>query len=240
MERRLTSWLSMKGMHSELTNNVALDPKRPRTTMNLTGAGTTLSIPSGPSLTVAYMTGTGETRKLDKPGQVQESNISQYSASLYYWHKLWDLSLSSIVVSSQDKTAANVQMQNVYHTVAATLRPTDRIWISPSVSYGDDRYKWNGERVTTPMMSLSMYWQSLFNLVDFNSYTLFMNMKSNAGYMNATTLYSLNSFIYQLEPIRNRRYLSLDIVHNGYRDHIYSQYSIQDTMVRLMYTTMAL
>jgi hypothetical protein len=181
------------------------------------------------------MSGTAETRRLNKPGQAQQSMVDQYTAALSYWHERWDVSLSSSILSSRDKAAPDQQMDNVYHALSFSVRPNDHAWISPSVSYGQDRYKWNGERVTYPMMSLSMYWNSLFGLVDFTSYTSYMGMKSTAGSMENIAISSINSFIYNLGPIKNERYFSVDIIHNSYKDNIYRQYSIDESMIRLLY-----
>ena len=235
VEHKFSSWFSIKGLHSEYTNNVAMDPNRPRTTTSLNGAETTFMIPSGPSLTLSYMTGTAETKRLNMPGQAQESMVDQYSASLDYRHEWWDVSLSSSMVASRNKAASDQQMENAYHALSVSFRPNDHVWISPSVSYGQDRYKWNGERVTYPMTSLSMLWSSLFGLVDFSSYTSYMGMKSTAGSADNIAIYSISSFIYNLGPIKNERYLSFDIIHNSYNDNIYRRYSTDENTIRLVY-----
>lgn len=60
-------------------------------------------------------------------------------------------------------------------------------------------------------------------------------MKSTAGSADNIAIYSISSFIYNLGPIKNERYLSFDIIHNSYNDNIYRRYSTDENTIRLVY-----
>jgi hypothetical protein len=238
VERKF-GWVSLQAINSEFWNNVDADPRRPRTITSLNGTTASLSIPSWPSLSLSFMTGTAETGG-GPMRWTQESTVQQYSASLYYWRPTWDISVTSMLMPSRDKILPERQMDSVYHEVSFSYRPTDYITITPYLSYSEERYKWTGTQSMSPMAMLSVSWSSLFNMLDFYSYSLYNRSKSTDGYMDTTSIMSINSFMYQLGEKKGDRYLSFDVLYNRYSDTIYRASSYEEVLGRIMFTISAL
>jgi hypothetical protein len=232
---RKVGWLTMKALNTQYWNNVEADSRRPRTITSLNGTTASLAIPSLPTLSLSYMTGTAETGGGQMRG-IQESTVQQYSATVYYWRPTWDISVTSMLMPSRDKLRPERETESSYHEVSFTYRPNDYVAITPYLSYSDERYKWTGTHSTNPMAMLSVSWSSLFNLLDFYSYSSYTRSKSNDGYMDTTSIMSINSFMYQLGEKKGERYLSFDVLYNRYSDAIYRESSYEDLLGRVMFT----
>jgi hypothetical protein len=234
VERKF-GWVGVKGLLNEYSNNVELDPRRPRTTTVLSGTALTFGTSGTPLVTLSYLQGTSE-RAGGPLARAQQSTVQQYTASLYYWAPRWEVSLSSTYMPSQDRVHPEYQTEGVYHDAALTIRPTDKLTISPSVTIQTERYRWNGTKSETPMAMLSLLWTSVVERVDLYAFGMYMRSFSTDGWMDTKMTYVQNSLRYDIGREKGQRFLSFDVIYNRYADAVYRIGNTEEVLGRVLFT----
>jgi hypothetical protein len=235
VERKF-GWVGVKGLLNEYANNVELDPRRPRTTTVLAGSALTFGTSSTPVLTLAYLQGTSEKGGGPLGARVQQSTVQQYTASLYYWAPKWEASMSSTYMPSQDRMHSEYQTESLYYDAAFTIRPTDNLTITPTVSLQTERYRWNGKKSETPMAMLTLMWNSVAPRLDFYSFGMYMRSFSTDGWMDTKMTYIQNSLRYDIGKERGQRFLSFDVIYNRYADAVYRIGNTEEVLGRVLFT----
>jgi hypothetical protein len=232
------SWISqtfglfkLKGMFSEFHDNLEEDPRRPRNTRMLGGSALSLSLPGDTSLSISYQRGTLQTN--GGPAHVLEDNtMNTYGASLSSWHSTWDVSLSTEIAHATNILDSSRQRNFLYHDASATFRPTDSLWIMPSLSLMQEDRSWDGLRTITPMAMVSLGYihpERLFSVSSFAYYSRSTATDHSYDVLNTYIVTSLEI------PLTVRSSISFDVLFNQYKDTIYNASSYQETLGRVMY-----
>ena len=221
----------IKGMFSEFHDNLEEDPHRSRNTRMMGGSALSLDLPGTTTFSVSYQRGTLQT--VGGPARLMEDNsLNTYGASLYSWHPAWEASLSSEYSQASNVVDSSRQTSIFYHEASATFRPTDTLWIVPSISLMQEQHSWAAGQTLTPTAMLSVSYKEPSNLFSILSYAYYSRSTTNDGTYDVRSMNVITS----LEiPLTSRTSLSFDVLFYQYKDSVYNTNSYRETLGRVMY-----
>ena len=233
------SWISQafgpvktKGMFSEFHDNLEEDPHRPRNTRLLGGTAFSLSLPGSTAFERVVST-RGYLQTVGGPARLMEENsVNSYGASLYSSHPTWDASISTDYLQATNVVDPSRQTNMFYHDATVTLRPTENLWIVPSISLMQEDRNWTGGQILTPMAMIAFSYTEPSRLFSLSSFAYYSRSLANDGSYDLRTM----NIITSLEiPLTSNTSLSFDVMFNHYKDAVYNTYSYQETLGRVMY-----
>ena len=105
-----------------------------------------------------------------------------------------------------------------------------------TVSYGEDRYRWYGERTEMPSASLCTTYSGLFDAIDLSLWGSYFRMKSTDGYLDETTLDSSVEINWNTKDLLVPEIKwALQIGYQQYRDNIYPDSSYDALSASLLF-----
>jgi hypothetical protein len=236
------SWISqtvgpfkIKGMFSEFHDNLEEDPHRPRNMRMQGGSALSLDLPGRTTLSVSYQRGTLQT--VGGPSRLMEDNtVNTYGASVYSWHPAWTASIATEFSQATNVADSSRQTNLFYHAASATLRPTENLWIGPTISLMQEQHTWTGGQTLTPMAMLWVSFTAPSKLFSLSSYAYYSHSKTNDGSYDVRTMNAITS----LEiPLTSNTSISFDVLFYQYKDTVYNTNSYQETLGRVMYRLFA-
>jgi hypothetical protein len=169
--------LRLRLAQSDLADNVDRNPALPRTNRVQTAITAQVAPRAWPILGLTYARGDSERTWLTgdgRPRATDQQTFDSLSSSAYYGGPRWDVSTSSTYSTSRDVARSDHEMTMLYHDLRFTLRPTESLVVSPSVSTGVDRYEWSDTRNNNGSASLLLSFGppgSWWKLWAFSAYT---------------------------------------------------------------------
>jgi hypothetical protein len=209
-----------KGFFSRFWDNVDGNPRHYQMLTIQTGVAADYKIPSLP-IYLSFSYSRGESASTTEPynSRAKGSSRETYDGSIYYYGgDKFDVTLSSAYSPSVDRYDSEKETESYWHEFSASFRPTWNITITPTVSYGEDRYLWYGGRIEMPSASLSIGYSQLFDVIDFSLWGSFSRMKGSDGYLDETTLDSWVEINWSMEDLLSSEVkCALEV---GYQQHI--------------------
>ena len=216
--------IRLTGFLSRFWDNVDNSPTRYRMFTSQTGMAVDYKTPSLP-IYLSFSHSRGASRSTTKPGDSKANDSSReiYDGSLYYYGgNKFDATLSSSYALSEELYDSERETESYWHEVSASFRPTWNITITPAVSYGEDRYRWYGERTEMPSASLCTTYSGLFDAIDLSLWGSYFRMKSTDGYLDETTLDSSVEINWNTKDLLVPEIKwALEIGYQRYTDNIY-------------------
>jgi len=229
----------LKALFSNFRDNVAEDPRRPRTTKTLGGPALGISLPGGSMLGFSYQRGSSETVGGPTTQAPQESWIADWGAWLYYYGgPKWDFTMLSNYSPSTNKVDPSKKVVSSYHQITGTYRPTGSITIMPSLSVSEDRYSWSGVRTTTPTAMLSFSYAPPSRALTLTTYGFYSRSKSDDGLYEVQSVNLINSLLIPLGKA-DKQAVSFELVYNQYRDAVYGYGSSEELIGRVVFKVAA-
>jgi hypothetical protein len=224
--------VQFKTFFSRTSDNVARDPGRPQMLTDEEGIAMDYKLPALP-LYLSISHSESQSRGTFEPGgsEAEGSDAQNIDGSLYFYGgDNFDLTLSSSYSTSQDRVESDEETEVFWHEISASFRPTGKITITPTVSFGEYRYLWYGERTESPSASLSVSYSGLFDAVDLSLWSSYSQMRETVGYQDDITIDTWAEIGWDgdLSTIPRVRY-ALGFGHEKYIDKIYSD-SSYDTL----------
>ncbi len=170
--------LRLRLSQSDLTDNVDRNPALPRTNRAQTAISAQVAPRSLPIFGLTYATGDSARTWLTgdgSPRTTEQQAFDLLSGHAYYGAPRWDVSASSVYITSRDVARPDHEMTMLYHDLRLTLRPTESLVVAPALSTGLDRYKWSETRSNTTSASLLLSygpatsWWKLWTLGAYNA-----------------------------------------------------------------------
>jgi hypothetical protein len=215
---RLTGFLSR--FWDNVDNNAALY----RMFTNQTGIALNYKTPSLPIyLSFSHIRGASESTRKPNNSKAKGSSREIYDGSLYYYGgNSFDLTLSSSYSLSEELYDSDKQTESYWHEISASFRPSWNLTITPTVTYGEDRYRWYGERTEMPSASLCTTYSGLFDAIDLSLWGYYFRMKSTDGYLDETTLDSFLEINWNTKDLLAPEIKwTLEIGYQRFTDNIY-------------------
>jgi hypothetical protein len=231
-ERRLGP-LGLKTVFSEFWNNVEQDRRRPRVTTTQGGPVLDLTIPSGPVFSLSYLQGSSKQVWATADSTPHENWLENYGISVFYRRSSWDATISSHYSPTKDKASPEKGL-TISHQISGSYRPTSFLTLAPSLSVTEEKYSWSGARAETPAISISLTYNSLFNVVDLTSSSFYTRTRSSDGFTDMTTINVTQSAVWNLGKVRGNKTLSFNVVYNEYVDALTQAASYKEVLARLI------
>ena len=224
--------LGLKTFISRSWNNVERDPDKYQMTGTFGGAALDFKTPRLPFwFSFSYSQGTSESTMEPDGSKSKGENLQNYGGSLYYrGGEAFDMTLSSSYSPTQDRIRSDEITDTFWHEISANIRPTWKITITPTISFGEYRYLWYGERTKNPSASLSVSLSELFETVDLNFWGYYSGMRGTDGYqddMMFNTSLGISWKAKYFSSLPNMKF-SIDLDHSTYINKIYPESSSND------------
>jgi len=160
--------IGLKTFFSRFWDNVDLDPTHTQILTNQYGLEMKYKTDSLPIyFSFSYYREKSEDTIKPDSSEYQGTQKETYGSSLYYYGgKAFNMTASSRYSSSQDLFDPNKKTENFWHKIGSSIRPASNLTITPTLSFGEYRYLWYGERKENPSASLSITYSRIFNMVD--------------------------------------------------------------------------
>ena len=182
--KKKSGLLAYKPFFSRFYDNVDLDLNETQMLTKEYGLEMNYKVYSLPVyLSVSHSRGESESTIEPDTSEYQGKQKETYGGSLYYYGgKAFNMTASSSYSPSQDLEDPNKETKSFWHEITTTIRPLSNLFITPTVSYGEYRYLWYGERTENPSASLSVTYISLFNVVDLSLWGEYSRIQNTDGY----------------------------------------------------------
>jgi hypothetical protein len=182
--------VGLKTYISRSWNNVEKDPDKYRMAKTFGGGALDFKVPRLPFwFNLSYSQGTSESTMAPDGSKTKGENEQNYGGSLYFYgDETYDITLSSSHSPTRDRIRSHRKTDTFWHEISANIRPTSYITITPTISLGEYRYRWYGEKTENPSASLSVYLSQLFKTVDLYLWGYYSGMRGTDGYQNDMTL----------------------------------------------------
>ena len=232
--------IGLKTFFSRFWNNVDRDPEQTQLMTNIYGLELNYKMDSLPVyFSLSHSREESESTIESDGSGYQGKQKETYGGSLYYCGgKSFNMKASSSYSPSQDLEDPNKETKSYWHEITTTIRPVSNLFISPTVSYGEHRYLWYGERTENPSASLSVTYTRLFDVIDLSLWGEYSRMRNTDGYQDAETLstslgISWDANYWSFPKIR----CCLDFGYDQYDDKIYqsSSYDSFSTSLQLKF-----
>jgi hypothetical protein len=220
--------IGLKPFFSRFYDNVDRDPKQTRMLTNEYGLEMKYKMDSLPIyFSVSHSRGESESTIEPDSSEYQGKQKETYGGSLYYYGgKAFNMTASSSYSPSQDLIDPNKETHSYWHEISSTIRPVSNPFITPTVSFGEYRYLWYGERTENPYASLSITWSRLLNTVDLSLWGEYSQTRNTDGYQDAESLYTSVSISWDAKYLfLPKTRFSLDLGYDQYNDKIYQSSS---------------
>ena len=220
--------IGLKTFFSRFWNNVDRDPKQTNLMANKYGIEMNYKFDFLPIyFSFSHSRLQSESTIDSNSSEYQAEEKETYGGSLhYYGGKAFNMTASSSYSPSQDLVDPNKVTYSYWHEISASIMPMSNLYITPTVSFGEYRYLWYGEKTENPAISLSITQSQLLDMIDLTLWGEFSQTKSTDGYQNFETLNT------NLEISWNAKYLivpkarfSLNFGYDQYDDKIYQSSS---------------
>jgi hypothetical protein len=188
---------------------------------------------------LSYSQGQSESAMEPEHWESKGSRKNTYEGSLYYWGgEAFSLTASSSYSSSQDLYDVGNETESFWHEISATFSPITNLSISPTVSFGEYRYLWSGERTENPAASLSISYTLLFNAIDLSLWGEYSGRRGTAGYQDAITYSGSAEISWEAKygSLPKTRF-SLEFDYDAYIDKVYPESSYDDLSFSLTIKT---
>ena len=232
--------IGLKPFFSRFYDNVDRDPNQTQMLTKEYGLEMNYKVYSLPVyLSVSHSRGESESTIEPDTSEYQGKQKETYGGSLYYYGgKAFNMTASSSYSPSQDLEDPNKETKIFWHEITTTIRPLSNLFITPTVSYGEYRYLWYGERTENPCASLCVTYIRLLDVIDLSLWGEYSRMRNTDGYQDAETLstslgISWNANYCSFPRIR----CCLDFGYDQYDDKIYqsSSYDSLSTSFQLKF-----
>jgi hypothetical protein len=219
---------NLKAFSSRFWDNVDHDADRYRMQTTKAGIGFDYKVPVLPLYFFgSYSRGTKESTLAPDGKKPKGSSEEAFKGSLYFYAgNAFDVTASSSYFSIEDQVHSGQETEVFWYEVSTNIRPLWNITITPTLSYGENKYLWYGERTENPSASLSVTYSRLFNAVDLFLWGEYSRTKGTDGYLDETT-YSASAIAswegeYLFLP---KLKFSLEFGYSAYIDNIYADSS---------------
>ena len=179
---------------------------------------------------LSYSQGQSESAMEPDDWASKGSTENTYEGSLYYWGgEAFSLTASTSYSSSRDLYDAANETESFWHEISAHFRPITNLSISPTVSFGEYRYLWCGERTENPAASLSISYSRLFDAVDLFLWGEYSGSWGTAGYQDAITYSGSAEISWEAKywSLPKTRF-SFEFDYDAYVDKVYPDSSYDD------------
>ena len=224
--------VGFKAFFSRSWDNVESDPEKYQMLESTGGAEIDFKAPYVPIwFNFSYSKSMSESTIEPKGSKTKGQNGDSISGSLYYYMgNAFDITLSSNYFPSQDRIRSNRKTETFWHEISANIRPTWYITITPTISYGEYRYLWYGERTENPSASLSVSLSKLFKTVDIYFWESYSRMRGTDGYQDDMMFNTALGISWKAKYFTSlpKMKFSIDLDHYSYIDKIYSESSSND------------
>ncbi len=207
-------------------DNIADDPRRPRTARSEVGARLGLTLPFGPVVGVEYARGESVRRPPAPRRDVAPPTRAFYDSvalSLYYWRPAWDVTASASVSPSEGPGGESVATSE---ELSLSYRPTSRLTITPALTLAGVDYGSMvggapaGSRSVSASASVSL--APVFRAFDLTLYGGYSRSVTTDGLFDATTISTTASLIWRLGRLRvGPTSLAFQLGHDRYLDAVY-------------------
>lgn len=219
--------IGLKSFFSRFYDNVDCNPKQTRMLNKEYGLEMKYKMDSLPIyFSVSHSRGKSESTIEPDSSEYQGKQKKTYGGSLYYYGgKAFNMTASSSYSPNQDLVDQNKVTESFWHEISATVRPTSYITITPTISYGEYRYLWYGERTENPSASLSVSLSKLFKTVDIYFWESYSGMRGTDGYQDDMMFNTALGISWKAKYFTSlpKMKFSIGLEHYTYIDKIYSE-----------------
>jgi hypothetical protein len=193
----------VRSVVGEMWNNVDLDPLQPRIDQRYSRIGLSFVKPAWPEISLTYARHASRTSVVPAGYLSERTSSDSIEGALAYNGLQWNARLASSYAVQTDELRAGSPRVALAQTISGLYRPFDALTITPVLSYRSERQQWSGERIQTPMASLSLqYKQSQRLLVSaMGGYT---RSRSTDRMTNLESIVSRGLLALHLDPIYGR------------------------------------
>jgi hypothetical protein len=206
---------------SQLEDNVARDPARPRTRKALVETNVGVTLPFGPVLGLGYLHGTSERRPPARggSGRSRTAAFDSLVCSVYYARPTWDVTLSTTstpthVGDRRDSLAAS-------HDLALTYRPADRVTVTPVLGVSELSYDRTGLRTETATAAVSLTYGPIHHVLDLTLYGAHTSGFSSDDLYDATTISAAAGLVWHVRRAAPQTTVSFEVGYDAYLDAVY-------------------
>jgi len=220
----------LKAFSSRFWDNVDHDKDRYRMQTTKHGIGFDYKVPVLPFYFFgSYSQGITESTLEPNGNKSKGNNKQAFKGSLYYYAgNVFEVTASLDYFSIEDRVQSDKVTEVLWYEMSTNIRPLWNITITPTLSYGETKYLWYGERTENPSASLSVSCSRLFNAVDLLLWGEYSRTKGTDGYLDETT-YSASAVAswegdYFFLP---KLKFSLELGYSAFIDKIYADSSYE-------------
>jgi len=230
--------IGLKTFFSRFWDNVDRDPALPRMLTHRYGLEMKYKMDLLPvCLSFSHFSEESEDTFEIESSEYHGEQKKTYKSSLqYHGGKAFDVTASASYSLSQDLFDPNKETQSFRHKISSSIHPASDLTITPTLSFGEYRYLWDGEQTKNPSASLSISYSQILNVVDLSLRGRYSQTKNTDRSLDTERLNTSiglswrtnNSFFPQM-------CYSLDLGYNQYDDKINenSSYNTVSTFFKL-------